>query len=84
MNFVAGDDRLVRTVAVKPLRLRGAAARLRGLTAPCGQAKWLIVPLMPHSPWTKTKLHLHRNLLHKIPDTPGAGIELASIANPVS
>src|SRR5438552_13936789 len=44
---------------------------LRGLTARCGQAKWLSVPLMPSSRSTKTEIHLHRNLIHKTSDTPG-------------
>src|SRR5436190_16156717 len=54
---------------------------LRGLTARCGQAKWLSVPLMPSSRSTKTEIHLHRNLIHKTSDTPAFGGALLSDYN---
>src|SRR6185437_6489604 len=51
-------------------RLRRAAARLRGLTARCDQAKLSTVPMMPQSRCAKTEIHLHRNPIHKTSDTP--------------
>ena len=60
-------------------RLRRAATRRWGLTARRGQAKWLIVPLMPRSRCTKAKIHLHRNLLHKTSDIPDSEGEVLDI-----
>ena len=64
--------------SLRPSKVADRAADASCLTARCGQANWLTVPLTPHARCTETKTHLHRNPLHKTSDTPaGPSLEVA-------